>query len=216
MYESPNPLKLHITLACGAHPMAWLWTKLSTLICGSSSRNCNANEFRFKLLPDLQMSKQGKAMDLSIATTSASENTTSKLYGTFSNETHSSAFKPFQRQDAKGSSNLVVEQGRYLYEQWPNIPLSKEYLQAPFKLEHRYEDEAQIETLVSSLGKSKHGHVCLYCGKRYSRKYGLKIHIRTHTGYKPLKCKYCLRPFGDPSNLNKHVRLHAAGDTPYK
>lgn len=43
----------------------------------------------------------------------------------------------------------------------------------------------------------------------------LSIH-RTHTGYKPLKCKYCMRPFGDPSNLNKHVRLHADGETPYK
>lgn len=27
-------------------------------------------------------------------------------------------------------------------------------------------------------------------------------------GFKPLKCKYCFRPFGDPSNLNKHIRLH--------
>lgn len=79
-----------------------------------------------------------------------------------------------------------------------------------------YTDEAQIETLVSSLGKSRQGHICLYCGKCYSRKYGLKIHIRTHTGYKPLKCKFCSRPFGDPSNLNKHVRLHAEGETPYK
>ncbi|XP_005098240.3 zinc finger protein 574 [Aplysia californica] len=64
--------------------------------------------------------------------------------------------------------------------------------------------------------KSKRGHLCLYCGKLYSRKYGLKIHMRTHNGYKPLKCKICSRPFGDPSNLNKHVRLHAQGDTPYR
>lgn len=64
--------------------------------------------------------------------------------------------------------------------------------------------------------KSQKGHLCLYCGKLYSRKYGLKIHLRTHTGYKPLKCKVCMRPFGDPSNLNKHVRLHAEGQTPYR
>ena len=84
---------------------------------------------------------------------------------------------------------------------------------------------AQVETIVSHLGRSKHGHICIYCGKIYSRKYGLKIHIRTHTGYKPLRCPVCSRPFGDPSNLNKHIRLHAehhhqvgiSGDkTPYK
>ena len=75
-----------------------------------------------------------------------------------------------------------------------------------------------IDLLPKSLYMSKayKGHLCIYCGKLYSRKYGLKIHLRTHTGYKPLKCKVCLRPFGDPSNLNKHIRLHAEGDTPYR
>uniref|UniRef100_A0A182K9F4 C2H2-type domain-containing protein n=1 Tax=Anopheles christyi TaxID=43041 RepID=A0A182K9F4_9DIPT len=71
---------------------------------------------------------------------------------------------------------------------------------------------AHLETIVSNMGSSKQGHVCIYCGKLYSRKYGLKIHIRTHTGFKPLKCQYCLRPFGDPSNLNKHIRLHRQHD----
>ncbi|EAT47122.1 AAEL001736-PA [Aedes aegypti] len=72
---------------------------------------------------------------------------------------------------------------------------------------------AHLETIVSNMGSSKQGHICIYCGKLYSRKYGLKIHIRTHTGFKPLKCQYCLRPFGDPSNLNKHIRLHRQHDS---
>lgn len=78
------------------------------------------------------------------------------------------------------------------------------------------DSRADIEVMVSSLGRNKGNHICLYCGKKYSRKYGLKIHVRTHTGYKPLKCRVCHRPFGDPSNLNKHFRLHAQGDTPYR
>ena len=41
---------------------------------------------------------------------------------------------------------------------------------------------AHLETIDSNMGTSKQGHLCIYCGKLYSRKYGLKIHIRTHTG----------------------------------
>lgn len=31
---------------------------------------------------------------------------------------------------------------------------------------------AHLETIVSNMGTSKQGHLCIYCGKLYSRKYG--------------------------------------------
>lgn len=68
---------------------------------------------------------------------------------------------------------------------------------------------AHLEALAAAWGRSRAGHVCVYCGKLHARRYGLKIHLRTHTGYRPLRCRHCARPFGDPSNLNKHERLHA-------
>jgi hypothetical protein len=38
--------------------------------------------------------------------------------------------------------------------------------------------------MADEMGKQKKTHVCLFCGKIYNRKYGLKIHLRTHTGYR--------------------------------
>ena len=60
------------------------------------------------------------------------------------------------------------------------------------------------------------GFTCEYCGKVYCRKYVLKIHMRTHTGFKPLRCKVCDKSFSDPSNMKKHVKLHETEDTVHK
>lgn len=51
------------------------------------------------------------------------------------------------------------------------------------------ESQMNFELLATNLGKSRDGYQCIYCGKLYSRKYGLKIHLRTHTGFRPLKCQ---------------------------
>ncbi|KAJ8943376.1 hypothetical protein NQ318_002609 [Aromia moschata] len=197
----PNPLKLHITLGCGKQSVAHIWEKLSELMNENSFQNLLKQEaFDFKLSPEPQIFRQKTAIDLTV-----SNGEKSGSDGIYRPYREPSAFKPFK----KDESQLPA-----LTDAPAIFPMAFEpdlQIHTPI-----YNDEAHIESLVSSLGKSKQGHICLYCGKCYSRKYGLKIHIRTHTGYKPLKCKFCSRPFGDPSNLNKHVRLHAEGNTPYK
>lgn len=90
------------------------------------------------------------------------------------------------------------------------------YIRPSIHTESKKKNPAEVETIASDMGKCSAGYKCIFCNKIYSRKYGLRIHIRTHTGYKPLKCDFCHHKFGDPSNLNKHVRLHATGESRYK
>nr|CAI5818199.1 unnamed protein product [Callosobruchus analis] len=200
LYESPNPLKLHMTLSCGKQNISHLWQRLASLIANENLHKANGNaSFSFKLSPE-PVIRQRSAIDLTMTRTSK-EIEKGNLYRPYSEP---SAFRPFRKEEM----HLAVSTPTIL-------PMNFDQ-EVQIHPGAAYHDEAQIESLVSSLGKSRQGHICLYCGKCYSRKYGLKIHIRTHTGYKPLKCKFCSRPFGDPSNLNKHVRLHAEGNTPYK
>lgn len=41
------------------------------------------------------------------------------------------------------------------------------------------------------------------------------MHMRSHTGVKPYKCKHCDYAAADSSSLNKHQRIHS-NERPFK
>ncbi|XP_049313632.1 PR domain zinc finger protein 13 [Bactrocera dorsalis] len=224
-FETPNPLKIHLALGCGRHSMDILWIRLhyalkatsytqhqhspNAALSSTSSISPASSPQPASLAqpttaqpqpqhrPQVQRLSAFKPVSPSIAFTAAVSTSS------FSNP-HAHTSTAVSPSSALSYLPPIASVGGTLSHMHLLQPSSSVSMGPTNSLNAA----AQIEAIVSNMGASKQGHLCIYCGKVYSRKYGLKIHIRTHTGFKPLKCKFCLRPFGDPSNLNKHVRLH--------
>lgn len=73
--------------------------------------------------------------------------------------------------------------------------------------------EAIDSTRGEDVGRKK-PHSCPICGKCYSWKSHLEIHMRVHTGEKPFGCSFCGKRFTKKMYLVVHLRRHT-GEKPF-
>lgn len=206
LFEFPNPLKIHLALKCNRLDSDHLWSVLANELSLSPRPNLSLTlfpnpTFKFELnklpqTPPIRISPTSiKTLDNTALLANSnslefSDHPSPSSSNPLSFDSSSMQISPNMSTTASSITKDVLHRQSAFqpYANQNNVfkvyPARNETVLTPYNVQPTAapistdDHAAQVETIVSNLGKSKQGHLCIYCGKVYSRKYGLKIHIR--------------------------------------
>lgn len=145
VYENPNPLKLHLARNCDQLDENVIWKRLQTELLSRHQRKLMIYSRNFELINPYHRHHA----------------VTSILPSSSNNNPRMSAFQPVVQNIKCGTSPS------------PPMPIPNLSTLTPGNVsDSALAAAAHLETIVSNMGTSKQGHLCIYCGKLYSRKYG--------------------------------------------
>lgn len=81
----------------------------------------------------------------------------------------------------------------------------------PFECEHcdrKFRQWGDLKYHTISIHSSEKNHQCEFCGKAFSRKYSLVVHLRIHTSERNYKCEFCTKTFRASTYLQNHRKIH--------
>nr|XP_034959837.1 zinc finger protein 436-like [Zootoca vivipara] len=76
------------------------------------------------------------------------------------------------------------------------------------------EEEAAAPAAPEGAQRKEKSHLCIECGKSFTRPSDLAKHLNVHTGEKPYLCVECGKSFSQLSHLTRHQKIHS-GEKPH-
>lgn len=146
VFENPNPLKIHLAANCRRVEDAKdvLWQRLQTEVLSRHQRK-------------LIVAQNNRFMECEMRNLMSAAPVCSPK--------RLSAFQPVMNRNVQSNSTPSPP----IQQSMPSLsPASSSSFN-----ESALAAAAHLESIVSNMGTSKQGHLCIYCGKLYSRKYGL-------------------------------------------